>query len=50
MQAQLNEQHTLEFENALKDLNEALPDAHPRHTPEILDLNKRLESLVKKKE
>ena len=45
---QMNEQHKKEFEESIKIFNENFPEA--KSSPEILDLNKKLEGIVKRKE
>jgi hypothetical protein len=45
---QMNEQHKKEFEESIKIFNENFPEA--KSSPEILDLHKKLEGIVKRKE
>jgi hypothetical protein len=46
----LSSDHKNELETAIKEFNETFPENNPKSSPEILDLYRRLEGIVKKKE
>jgi hypothetical protein len=48
--AVLNENNRQEFDNHTKEFDETYPEKNPKNTPEILDLYKKLEGIVKKKQ
>jgi hypothetical protein len=50
LQSSMNETHSNEYNEKLKDFNETFPEKNPKSSSEILDLYKKLEGLVKKKE
>jgi hypothetical protein len=50
LQTQLNESHTKEYEERMQEFNQCFPEKNPKHTPEILDLYRKLEGIVKKKQ
>lgn len=49
-QAEMNQQHSNEYEETLREFNETFPEQNPKLSTEILDLYKKLEGIVKKKE
>lgn len=50
MQSQLNQKHKNEFETEMKKFNLSFTNQIPKATPEILDLQKRLDIVIKKKD
>jgi hypothetical protein len=46
----MHEDHVNEYNESMAKFNENFPEKNPKLSPEILDLNKKLEGLVKKKE
>jgi len=50
MQKSQQDQHDEEYESEMKDFHTAFPEKNPKLTPEILDLYKKLDGVVKKKD
>lgn len=50
LQTQLNESHLKEYEERMQAFSADFPDKNPKNTPEILNLYKKLEGIVKNKE
>lgn len=50
LQATMNENNMNDYEGRMQQFETNFPEKNPKNTPEILDLYKKLEGIVKKKE